>query len=217
MTEGDARQGARPSEYDRYAQPADEERLRRVVAALRTNGMQAEIVDDGEAARDRVLAILPPGSSVLTASSRTLELTGLMAAIEERGRYRAVRPQYLALDKASQADEIRRMRAAPDTVIGSVHAVTEAGTVVIASQTGSQLAPYAYGAGRVIWVVGAQKVVRDLDEGLRRIAEYAYPLEDARSREVYGTPSGMNKLLIVNREIRPGRISVVLIRKAIGF
>jgi hypothetical protein len=72
--------------------------------------------------------------------------------------------------------------------------------VLIASAGGSQLASYVFGAGQVIWVVGAQKLVRDLDEGLRRIHEYSYPLEDARLREAHGMPSAVNKILIFNRE-----------------
>jgi hypothetical protein len=98
-----------------------------------------------------------------------------------------------------------------------VHAVTEQGQVIVASMTGSQVGPYASGAGTVIWVVGAQKIVRDLEEGLRRVREYSYPMEDARAREAYGIGSGINKLLIVNREVVPGRISVILVKEKLGF
>jgi len=98
-----------------------------------------------------------------------------------------------------------------------VHAVTEQGQVIVASMTGGQVGPYASGAGTVIWVVGAQKIVRDLEEGLRRIREYSYPLEDARAREAYGIASGINKVLIVNREVVPGRITVILVKEKLGF
>lgn len=200
-----------------FARPADRGRLERVAAALSANGIEAEIVATPEAARDRVLARIPEGAEVLTATSRTLESCGLIEVLEGSGRYRALRPIYLAMDRSTQANEIRRIRSAPDWVVGSVHAVTEAGELLIASQTGSQLAPYVYGAGHVIWVVGAQKMVADLDEGMRRIREYAYPLEDRRSREAYGTPSGVSKILVVAREARPGRASVVLLEREAGF
>jgi hypothetical protein len=107
--------------------------------------------------------------------------------------------------------------ARPDVVVGSVHAVTEEGEVVIASATGSQLGPYASGAGTVIWVVGSQKIVPDLDEGLRRVREYVLPLEDRRTREIYGGPAFIGKLMIVSREQRPGRIVVILVRELLGF
>jgi len=202
---------------ERFGIAADEARLQRAAAVLTARGIATQIVADPAAAREQTLALIPEGAGVLTATSKTLELTGLLDEVERSGRYRAVRPEYLAMDKATQADEIRRMRSAPDVILGSVHAVTEDGSLVIASQTGSQLAPFAYGAARVIWVVGAQKVVADLDEALRRVNEYCLPLEDARAREVYGAGSGVNKVLIVNREVRAGRAHLVLIREAIGF
>jgi hypothetical protein len=200
-----------------YGSPADEATLHEVAAAVGARGIAGEIVDDATAARRRVLELVPPGSAVLTATSRTLELCGLLDDVERSGRYRSVRAAYLALDKQTQRDRIRRLRAAPDVILGSVHAVTRDGRVVIASESGSQLGPYAYGAGRVIWVAGAQKIVADLDEALRRIEEHAFPLEDARARAAYGTGSGINKVLIVAREIRAGRTTLILVRQAIGF
>jgi hypothetical protein len=201
----------------RFGIPAGAARLRRAAAALEAHGIATRIVAGPSAARTQALALIPDGAGVLSATSKTLEATGLLDEVEHSGRYRALRPEYLAMDKATQGDEIRRLRSAPDVVLGSVHAVTEDGSLVIASQTGSQLAPYAYGAARVIWVVGAQKVVRDLDEALRRVNEYCLPLEDARAREAYGAGSGVNKVLIVNHEARAGRAHLILIREAVGF
>lgn len=208
--------GSRPdgSGFDRAADPAT---LRQVADALVANRIEAEIVASPDAARERVLDLVPEGAAVLTATSRTLEASGITRELEESGRYRALRPVYLAMDRATQGDEIRRIRSAPDWIVGSVHAITADGALLIASQTGSQLAPYVYGAAHVIWVVGAQKVVADLAEGLRRIHEHAYPLEDRRSREAYGTPSGVNKLLVINAEGRPGRSRVILVEREIGF
>jgi hypothetical protein len=121
------------------------------------------------------------------------------------------------MNRQTQADEIRHLIASPEVMLGSVAAVTETGSLVAASASGSQLGPYVSGAGRVILVVGTQKVVRDLEEGLRRIDEYAFPLEDARAQEAYGIHSGINKLVVINREATPGRITVVLVDEALGF
>ena len=114
-------------------------------------------------------------------------------------------------------DEIWRLLASPDVIVGSVHAVTETGSLVIASASGSQLPGYAGGAARAIWVVGAQKVVPDLSTALRRVEEHCLPLESARAQEVYGGPSAINRLLILNAEPHPGRGTVLLLREAIGF
>jgi hypothetical protein len=121
------------------------------------------------------------------------------------------------MDRETEADEIRRLGAAPDVMLGSVHAVTETGSLLAASMSGSQLGPYVSGAGRVILVVGTQKIVSDLEEGLLRINEYAYRLEDARALTAYGIRSAVNKVLVINREITPGRITVVLVDEVLGF
>src|SRR5437899_2021500 len=112
---------------------------------------------------------------------------------------------------------IRRLTSAPDVMLGSVHAVTESGSLLTASASGSQLGPYVTGAGRLILVVGTQKIVSDLEEGLRRINEYVFPLEDARAQAAYGVHSGVNKVLIINRELVPGRITVVFVDEVLGF
>jgi hypothetical protein len=112
---------------------------------------------------------------------------------------------------------MRKIGAAPEVMIGSVHAITEDGEALIASGSGSQLGPYAYSAGSVIWVVGAQKVVTDLEEGLRRLREYSHPREDARFRAERGSPSSLNKILILNRESVPGRTTVILVNEELGY
>jgi hypothetical protein len=122
-----------------------------------------------------------------------------------------------AMDRATQGREIRKLGGAPDYAAGSVHAVTEDGQVLIASNTGSQLGPYAYGAGSVIWVVGAQKLVKDLDEAFKRLEEYVYPLEDEHMHQLYNTGTGVNKILIVNKEIRPNRITMIIVKEELGF
>ena len=134
----------------------------------------------------------------------------------ESSRYHPLRPQLKTLDRQTQGREWRKLQSSPEYVVGSVHAVTEQGQVLIASASGSQLASYVFGAGHVIWVVGAQKIVRDLGEGFRRVREYSYPLEHERMHALNGLGSFVTKILVVERE-RPGRISVLLVKEALGF
>jgi len=201
----------------RFATLADEDRVRRTVLALEANGMTVLRAADAADAKRTVLGLIPPGSQVHHGASQTLEVTGIAAELDQSGRYELVRPRIFSMDRATQADEIRRLGSSPDVMLGSVHAVTEAGSLITASMGGAQLGPYVSGAGRVILVVGTQKIVSDLDEGLRRIEEYAFPLEDARAQAAYGVHSGVNKVLIINREINPGRITVVLVDQVLGF
>jgi hypothetical protein len=201
----------------RFATLADEERLARTAAALEANGMTVLRASDAADAKRIVLDLIPEGAEVHHGASQSLDVTGLTAELDLSGRYEPVRPRIWSMDRATQGDEIRRLSASPDVMLGSVHAVTETGSLIAASASGSQLAPNVAGAGRVIFVVGGQKVVADIEEGLRRIDEYAFPLEDARALEAYGINSGVNKVLIINREIVPGRITVVLVDEVLGF
>jgi ketosteroid isomerase-like protein len=200
-----------------FADPASAERLERAAAALRANGFAAEILDDAAAARARVKDLVPEGASVFTGASETLRLSGIDEDINASGRYDAIRPRVLAIDRATGADEIRRLAATPDFVVNSVAAVTETGSLVLASGSGTQLPANAGGAAQAVWIVGAQKVVPDLNTALRRVEEHALPLENVRAQAVYGMPSAINRLLVLNADPRPGRGTVLLLREAIGY
>jgi hypothetical protein len=160
---------------------------------------------------------VPEGAEVFLGASVTLETLGIKDQIDKSGKYDAVRPKVFAMDRATQGREIRKLGGAPDYAAGSVHAVTEDGQVLIASNTGSQLGPYAYGAGKVIWVVGAQKLVSNLEEGMRRIEEYSVPREEVHMQQLYNSHTGLNKILIINKEIRPDRITMIIVKEELGY
>jgi len=200
-----------------FAEPATAPRLERAAAALAAHGFTVEILDDAAAARVRIKDLIPAGASVFTGASETLRLAGMEEDINAGGRYDAIRARGQAMNRATQLAEIWRLMSTPDVIMGSVHAVTETGSLVIASASGSQLPGYAGGSLRAIWVVGAQKVVPDLSSALRRVEEHCLPLESDRAMNVYGKPSAINRLLILNAEPQPGRGIVLLLREAIGF
>jgi hypothetical protein len=200
-----------------FTDPAPAELLERAAAALTAKNFAAEILDDAAAARTRVKDLIPAGASVFTGASETLRLSGIEEDINNSGRYDAIRSRGQAMNRATQMDEIRRILASPDVIVGSVAAVTETGSLVVASASGSQLTGYAGGSGQVIWIVGAQKVVPDLCTALRRIEDHCLPLENERAMKVYGRPSALNRVLILNAEPHPGRGTVLLLRQAIGF
>ena len=201
----------------RWGTRADDGRVKRTMAALEANGVRVVRASDGAAAKRIVLDLIPDASPVHQGASQTLDVLGITYEIEKSGRYAALRPRIWSMDRETEAHEIRRIGAAPDVMLGSVHAVTETGSLLAASMSGSQLGPYVSGAGRVILVVGTQKIVTDLEEGLLRINEYAWRLEDARAQAAYGIHSAVNKVVIINREITPGRITVVLVDEVLGF
>jgi hypothetical protein len=198
-----------------FAGPAGPEAVERAAEGLRNRGFDARIVDDGAAARELVLSLVPEGAEVGQGASVTMDQLGITEEIEKSGRYNAVRPRTRAMDRATQMREIKQLGAAPDIQINSVQAVTEDGRMVVVSATGSQLGPIAFGAGKVILVVGSQKIVPDMDAALRRVEEFSYPIEDAKMQETYGVHSAIRKTLVLNGEF-PGRVTVVLVREPVG-
>lgn len=202
---------------NQWTKLADSKSIKKTIAALKENGIEAVVVNTGEEAKQKVLELIPKGSEVMTVSSVTLQEIGVDSEINESGRFHSLRNKIYSMDYKTQRQEMSRLGAAPDFVVGSVHAVTQDGHVLIASASGSQLPAYVYGAGSVIWVVGAQKIVKDTSEGIKRIYEYVLPLEDERARKAYGVGSGVHKLLILNQEKTVGRITLILVKEKLGF
>ncbi|MEK7591846.1 MAG: LUD domain-containing protein [Patescibacteria group bacterium] len=198
---------------------ADEKTLKTTAAALIANGIDVQVTENKETAKAKTLELLPPKSEVMTMTSATLDSAGITQEINRKdGNYMPVRDKLYAMDRNTQAQEMNRMGATPNIAIGSVHAVTEDGHILIASNTGSQLPAYAYGALKVILVVGTQKIVKNIDEGMKRIYEYTLPLESERAKKAYGVPgSSVNKILIINKEGTPGRITIVFVKENLGY
>ena len=200
-----------------FARLANDEQIERTAKALEANNIHTLIAENGEEAKRLFFELIPDGSEIFLGASVTLETLGIKDEIDKSGRFDALRPKMFAMNRETQGREIRKLGSAPDYAAGSVQAVTEDGQVLIASNSGSQLGPYASGAGKVIWVVGAQKIVRDLNEGLRRIQEYNYPLEEQHMQQLYGVGTHINKVLIVNGELRPNRITMIIVKEELGF
>lgn len=201
---------------ERFTALPDEATLAATVVALEEHGFSVQIVDDLADARRAALARIPQGSTVMTNTSVTLQETGIEDAINGDGPYESARNKMLALDFQTQAQDMKVIAGQPDYALGSVHAVTGDGTLVIASASGSQLATYAWGAANVIFVVGAQKLVPTLDAARDRVYQHSLKLEDARAQAAYGQHSYVGKVLEIHQEL-PGRIHIILTRQPVGF
>jgi len=204
------------TEPEDFAEAASEETIQRVAERMRERNIEVVVVDNGAEARKVVLEQLPTLAEVHSGKSKTLQESGIFDAISDESRYDSLRPRMFKMNRQTQAREIRKLIAGPDFMLGSVNAVTEDGVLVAASATGSQLGPYAGGAGKVILVVGSQKIVPDLETALRRIRQYVLPWEDAQVRKVVSTGSFVGKILMVEREWVTGRLTVILVRVPIG-
>jgi L-lactate utilization protein LutC len=200
-----------------FAKLPSDEQISHAAKALEAHGIQVLIAKSGAEAKRLFFELVPDGSEIFLGASVTLEKLGITSEVDKSGRFDALRPKMFAMNRETQGREMRKLVGAPDFAAGSVHAVTEDGQVMIASKTGSQLGPYSTSAGKVIWVVGAQKIVKDLNEGFKRIQEYSVPLEEEHMRQLYKMDTDLNKLLIINREIRPNRITMIIVKEEVGF
>ena len=199
-----------------FERPADRARLDRTAAALNSRGFKAQVADNAEEARRLVLDAIPAGAEVHIALSETMRALGITSEIDESGRYDSLRSRLNALDRATQGREMRKLGAAPDYILGSAHAVTDDGEIVVGSGSGSQLGAYAYAGGNVILVIGHQKLVHNLDEGLRRLREYSLPREFARMQAAGFPGTMLAKTLIIHHE-PSARITVILVPERLGF
>ena len=197
---------------------ADDNTIEKTAEALNKNGFETIIVETKEEAKNKALELIPKGSEVMEMTSMTLQDTGILKAIEESGEYNSLRKKQLAINDEKERREFRKHNLGPQYAIGSVHAITQDGKALIASGSGSQLPAYAFGADNVIWVVSTQKIVKNLDDGIKRIYEHSLPLESERINKLYNMTSGssVSKILIYNKE-RAGRIKIILVKEKLGF
>lgn len=196
---------------------ASDARIERTIQALENNNIHVIVAENSADAKKKLFEIIPANVEIFTSSSVTLNVLGITEEIDESGHYNSVRAKMALMDRKTQNREIQKLGSTPEYMIGSVHAVTETGHVIIASKTGSQLAGYASSAAHLIWVVGTQKIVSTLEEGMERIEEFTLPLENARALSAYGVESSIDKLLIVNKEFAPDRTTMILVKENLGF
>ncbi|MGB3019947.1 lactate utilization protein [Candidatus Roizmanbacteria bacterium] len=204
----------------KYTHPVSEEVVNKTIEALTKNGISAELVQTAEEAKNKLLSLIPEGAEVMTMTSITLEEAGLAKELNSSSKYKSVRNKLASMNRDTEHREMQKLGAAPEWVVGSVHAVTEEGEAVVTSGTGSQLPAYLYGASHVLWVVGTQKIVKNVAEAMNRIKEHLIPLESVRARKAYGLPDTWNtnpsKTVVINQEA-PDRIHIIFVNQKLGF
>lgn len=202
----------------KWTEKANQETLDKTIKALTDHGVKVVIADSATDAKKKALEIIPHKSEVMTMTSETLRELGLEQEINESGKFDAVKPKLYSLNRETHGKVMQQIGAAPDWSVGSVHAVTEDGKVVVASNTGSQLPGYVYGSPHVLWIVGTHKIVKNLDEAMDRINEHVLPLESERAKKAYGIPgSNVSKIFILNNEVAPDRITMILVKENLGY
>ena len=203
-----------------YQTLATPETITKLKPALAERNIELHSVATKAAALEAIKALIPAGASVMNGSSTTLNEIGYTDYLKsgEHG-WVDLHARVGAEQDAAKRALLRKQTATADFFLCSVHAVTEDGQLVIASGTGSQLPSITFSSPNVIFVVGAQKVVPTLDEAMKRLEEYVYPLEDARMKAAYGKGSTMGKVLIFKKEnpVIGRKIHLILVSESLGF
>lgn len=201
---------------ERFGRLADDETIKKTADALKANGVNVIVAESGEIAKRKIFEILPAGAEIMNMNSTTLVQLGVDKEIAESGKYKPVKKTLETMGDSERLEK-KRLGAAHEWATGSVHAISEDGSIFIASATGSQLPGYAFGADNVLWVVGAQKLVKNFEDAIKRLYEYCLPLENERAMKAYGFGSGVNKILIINKEKIPGRLNMIIVKEKLGF
>jgi L-lactate utilization protein LutB len=204
-----------------FSLPATKEQVEATMEAVKARGIDAQLVTTKGEALARLQALIPAGATVSTGASLTLKEIGFEnLLISGSHPWKNLKAAIVAEKDPARQTMLRRQSVLADYFLGSAHAVARTGELVFASMTGSQLAPYAYAATNVIWVVGVQKLVPTLAEAIQRAREYVLPHEDARMRAGSGGKMGslVGKMLIFEREVPflNRKLTLLLVGEKVG-
>ncbi len=190
----------------------------RAIAALKGHGITVIPVENGERALATVRELIPRGAEVMTGSSTTLIEIGFEDLLAGRTcGWKDLHTVITAENDDAKRAELRRRSVAADYFVSSASAITETGEIFGCDASGSRVGAWPFAAGHVIIVSGTNKIVPGVDDAMRRVREYVYPLENRRAMHVYGTPSMIGKCVILAQEKVPGRVTVVLIGEPHGY
>ncbi len=195
----------------------DEAAIARTVEALRARNIHVIVANTRQEARNALIQLLPAGAAICDSTSETLDAIGFTAFVRGNPRYTNLHDGYEAEPDLARRNDLRRRASIVDYFIGSVQAIAETGEVFVASSTGSQLAPYAYAAKRVIWVVGVQKIVPTFDAAMQRVRGHTLARHDQWLAKMGRAPTPIGKLGIIEHESQAGRITLILIKELLGW
>ncbi len=204
----------------KYDTLADEKTLAKTVAALAEHGFEGIVVKNKAEALEKIKTLIPEDASVMNGSSVTLEEIGFVDYLKSGNHgWNNLHEAILKEEDKAKRALLRKQSVLSDFYLGSVHALAETGELVIASNTGSQMPHIVFTSQNLIFVVGTQKIVPDLDQALNRLEEYVVPLEDAHMQTLYKQGTTLSKIVIFKRQspMIKRNIKVILVQEKLGF
>lgn len=203
-----------------YTKVADDAVIEKTVAALRERNIEPIVVATAADALAKIKELIPKGASVMNGSSVTLETIGFVDLLKsDTHGWNNVHAAIVAEKDPEKQRTLRRHALTSDYYLGSVHALAETGQFIVASNTGSQLPHVVYSSANVIFVVGGQKIVPTVDEGMKRLEEHVVPLEEVHMQQKYGVSTNISKVVIFNKEqpTTGRKVRMILVKEALGF
>lgn len=203
-----------------YNTLASQESINKTVEALLANGFQPEVVENKAVALERIKALIPKGASIHNGASKTLQEIGYIDYLKsDTHEWNNLHANILAEADPEKQNKLRQESAFSDYYLGSVHALSETGEMVIASNTGSQLPHLVFTSPNIILVVGTQKITQTLESAIRRLEEYVVPLEDKRAMSAYNSHTMNTKTLILHKEnpMMKRNVKIILVKEQLGF
>ncbi|MHC1687224.1 MAG: lactate utilization protein [Methanothrix sp.] len=195
-----------------------EQEMASATKAIEARGIAVTRVRDGRQALEKIKEIIPPGAEVMNGSSTTLIEIGYQELIDsDRHDWSDLHKAIFSENDAKERAEIRRKSVAAEYFLSGVNAIAMTGELLACDGGGSRVGAWPFAAKNLVLVSGVNKIVPTLQGAMQRIGEYAYPLEDARSKKVYGVPGQIGKWVIIANEKQPGRISLILVDEALGY
>lgn len=202
-----------------YAALPTPEQVQATAAAIQARGIRVEIVATAAAALAKIHTLIPAGSSIMTGGSKTLRDIGLEDQLIAKDHpWINLKDEILAQTDPVMQMELRTKSILAPYFLGSVQSIVQTGEILIASASGSQLASYAFSSRNIIWVAGVQKIVPTLEDGLRRIRDYALPIEDQRMKTLGYPGSLLAKTLIIEHEPAQMQrnVNLILVNEPVG-
>ncbi|MBS3092485.1 lactate utilization protein [Candidatus Pacearchaeota archaeon] len=196
----------------------DEKELKETVEAIKSRGINVIVVENKKEALDEIKKIIPDGAEIMNGSSTTLNEIGFIDYLKlKEHEWKNVNEEILKENDMVKQTELRRKGVTAEYFLGSVNAIAKTGEIVACDASGSRVTAYPFAAKNLILVAGTQKITSNLDEAMKRVREYVYPLEDERAKKAYGMPSAIGKWVIIEKEMFPNRTTLILVKEKLGF
>lgn len=196
----------------------NENEIKETAQALKSRGINVIVVNNAKEALEKIKSLIPKGAEIMNGSSATLNQIGFVDYLKSgKHGWKNLNEKILREKDMAKQMDLRRKFVSSEYFLGSVNAISKTGELVACDASGSRVTAYPFAAKNLILVAGFQKITNSLEEAMQRVREYVFPLEDERAKKTYGMGSTTGKWVIIEREIFPNRITLILVKEKLGF